>query len=45
MRVAIGAAALSATLFAFVFVAAPKSCQWGNDAHFWGGVAALPALF
>jgi hypothetical protein len=45
IRVAIGAAALSATLFAFAFVAAPKSCQWGNEAYFWAGVAALPALF
>lgn len=45
MRVAIGAAALSATLFAFAFVAAPKSCQWGSDTYFSAGVAALPALF
>jgi hypothetical protein len=44
-RVAIGAAALSVALFGFAFVAAPKSCQWGNEAYFWSGIAALPAYF
>jgi hypothetical protein len=37
--------ALSLALFAFAFVAAPKSCQWGNEAYFWAGVTALVALF
>lgn len=40
-----GAAAISAMLFAFAFVAAPRSCQWGNEAYFRAGVAALFALF
>jgi hypothetical protein len=44
-RVVVGAATLSAALFAFAFVAAPKSCQWGNEAYFWAGVAVAPALF
>jgi len=26
-------------------VAAPKSCEWGNTAYVWAGVAALAALF
>ena len=45
VRVAIGVAALSVALFAFAFVAAPKSCQWGSEAYFWTGIAALPAFF
>ena len=36
---------LSVALFAFAFVAAPKSCQWGNEAYFWTGVATLIVLF
>lgn len=40
-----GVAVLSCALFAFAFVAAPKSCQWGNEAYLWTGVAALIALF
>lgn len=45
IRVAMGVTALSAALFAFAFVAAPKSCQWGNEAYFWTGIAVLPAFF
>jgi hypothetical protein len=44
-RLAIGVAALSVALFAFAFVAAPKSCQWGSEAYFWTGVAALIVFF
>jgi hypothetical protein len=40
-----GGAALSGALFVFAFVAAPHSCQWGNDAYFWSGVACLVMLF
>ena len=29
----------------FAFVAAPKSCQWGNDAYFWSGIACPIMLF
>src|SRR5262245_57866408 len=36
---------IGAALFAFAFVAAPKSCEWGLAAYFWLGVAALVALF
>ena len=32
-------------LFAFAFVAAPHSCEWGLSAYFWSGVACLAALF
>jgi hypothetical protein len=32
-------------LFAFAFIAAPKSCEWGLTAYFFAGVAALIALF
>lgn len=38
------AAILCAGLFAFAFVAAPKSCEWGLAAYFWTGVAAVVAL-
>ena len=31
-------------LFAFAFVAAPKSCEWGLTAYFWLGVTALVIL-
>lgn len=31
-------------LFAFAFVAAPHSCEWGNAAYLWSGVAVLVAL-
>jgi hypothetical protein len=36
---------LTSTLFAFAFVAAPKSCEWGNEAYFWAGIGALVLLF
>ena len=36
---------IAAALFAFAFVAGPKSCEWGLTAYFWAGVAALLALF
>ena len=39
------AAGVCAALFAFAFVAAPKSCEWGLAAYFWSGVAAVLALF
>lgn len=32
-------------LFAFAFVAAPHSCEWGLTAYFWSGVAAVLILF
>ena len=38
------AGAICAALFAFAFVAAPKSCEWGLDAYFWCGVACLVVL-
>ncbi|MDB5865272.1 MAG: hypothetical protein JWO70_3078 [Betaproteobacteria bacterium] len=38
------AAILCACLFAFAFVAAPKSCEWGLSAYFWSGVATVLAL-
>ncbi len=34
-----------AALFAFAFIAAPKSCEWSLTAYFWTGVATLPAMF
>jgi len=37
-------AALCAGLFAFAFVAAPKSCEWGLAAYFWSGIAVVIAL-
>jgi hypothetical protein len=39
-----GSAALCAAMSAFAFVAAPKSCEWGNNAYFWVGVACLMTL-
>ena len=39
------ASGICAALFAFSFVAGPKSCEWGLAAYFWAGVAALLALF
>jgi len=42
--VVVGASATSVALFAFAFVAAPKSCEWGNEAYFWSGVACLVVL-
>ena len=39
------AAGLCGALFAFAFVAAPKSCEWGLSAYFWVGSATLAALF
>jgi putative membrane protein len=38
------AAALCLGLFAFAFVAAPRSCEWGLAAYFWSGVATIVAL-
>ena len=37
-------AALCIGLFAFAFVAAPQSCEWGLTAYFWSGVAVLIVL-
>ena len=28
-------------MFAFAFVAAPYSCEWGLSAYFWSGLACL----
>jgi len=39
------AGCICTALFAFSFVAAPKSCEWGLTAYFWSGVAALLVLF
>ena len=33
------------TLFAFAFVAAPHSCDWGLNAYFLLGLVAMIALF
>jgi hypothetical protein len=44
-RLAAIASILCVALFAFAFIAAPKSCEWGNTAYFFAGVAALIALF
>lgn len=38
------AIAVSAALFVFAFVAAPRSCEWGLSAYVWSGVAALAGL-
>jgi len=38
------ASAVCAALFAFAFVAAPQSCEWGLAAYFWAGVATLVIL-
>jgi hypothetical protein len=38
------AAGVCAAMFAFAFVAAPKSCEWGLTAYFWTGVVGLLAL-
>jgi len=32
-------------IFAFAFIAAPNSCQWGFSAYFWSGLVALGVLF
>ena len=39
------AAGVCTALFAFAFVAAPKSCEWGLTAYFFAGVACLFGLF
>ena len=39
------AGSICVVLFAFSFVAAPKSCEWGLTAYFWSGVIALVVLF
>jgi hypothetical protein len=44
-RLGATASILGAALFAFAFIAAPKSCEWGLTAYFFAGVAALIALF
>ena len=36
--------AVCAAMFAFAFVAAPSSCEWGLGAYFWAGVACLAVL-
>lgn len=36
--------AIGAALFAFAFVAAPASCEWGLAACFVAGIACLAAL-
>ena len=41
----VAVAGLCGALFAFAFVPAPKSCQWGNDAYFWSGIACPIMLF
>ena len=41
----VGGATLCAALFVFAFVAAPKSCQWGNAAYSKVGIGCLIALF
>lgn len=38
------AAGVCAALFAFAFVAAPRSCEWGLSAYFWTGVVAVVLL-
>jgi len=38
-------AGICAAIFAFAFVAAPNSCEWGLAAYFWSGLAAETALF
>jgi hypothetical protein len=39
------AAAFCIALFAFAFVAAPSSCEWGLNAYFLSGVACVLLLF
>ena len=36
---------IGVALFAFAFVAAPKSCEWGLAAYSWSGLAAVVVLF
>jgi hypothetical protein len=38
------AAVLWGGLFAFAYAAAPKSCQWGQNAYFFAGICALLVL-
>lgn len=38
-------AAVYIAIFAFAFIAAPSSCQWGFSAYIWSGLAALGILF
>ena len=38
------AAVLWGGLFAFAYAAAPKACQWGQNAYFFAGIAALLVL-
>lgn len=35
---------LCAALFAFAFVVAPHSCQWGWTAYLWAGTAVIISL-
>ena len=44
MRLFAFVAALCLGLFAFAFVAAPQSCEWGLPAYFWSGVATVFVL-
>ncbi|MGQ0522397.1 MAG: hypothetical protein ACT4P8_01910 [Betaproteobacteria bacterium] len=39
------AAGICTALFAFAFVAAPHSCEWGLNAYFTLGLVAVFALF
>lgn len=41
----VAAAAVCAAVFAFAFIAAPRSCEGGLAAYVWAGAAALAALF
>lgn len=43
-RLFVFVAALCVALFAFAFVAAPQSCEWGLPAYFWAGVGAVFAF-
>ena len=38
------AACTCIALFAFAFLAAPHSCQWGHEAYLWAGAGTLLML-
>jgi hypothetical protein len=42
--VILGGIGICLALFAFAFIAAPHSCEWGATAYFLGGVTALAVL-
>jgi hypothetical protein len=44
LRVLAIAGACCLALFAFAFVAAPHSCDWGLTAYFYAGVALIVAM-